>query len=627
MKIFHLYLLLLLCIGCTDHKQQKTNALNKKIAETPLLSASFDTLLQDVRQLPPRQRIACLLQISYRNEEATDGILKQERILQEALTGASKKEKKKIIQELICIHNRLNRLDIPDSGTKCIRYIDELEKNYPLSQKEKWDYDSIKAYLLNKEGKQEEYLPILFELLKQHRLADRYELVVEDLYAIGNLFEKLGDYKKAISLYKEAYQITIVKNIPALRNKCSIQLIALLCEDGYYREAIDYFQETRNNFFSDTYPPIFNLIAKCYLGVKKPDSARLFLKKRMRNQEKEKIVLNCQMAETYIIEEKTDSAAFYLETAVNAFQSKAKRFQDINNKVSPPSYFLPVYTSYAGLLLKNGKTEEARQAFHFIEPLMKKQQKAPNWIEKQIDALTQFSVFCRITGQYEKALDLITTKDSIQQRYTVLKEKTDSQNLADRFEIQELTHTIEMKDIELKTTYRLNVILLTFGLLFTGIGIIVYLLYRERKKQLSTIYKQQEKIQKFKEAEPELQVSANPLKALFLIAEKKVRLEKLFLNENLSIGLLSEMLDTNRSYLSSCINEFTGSNFNVWINDFRINHAIKLMHKDTSVNPKDIAARCGFTSNETFNRNFKQRCGVKPGEYLNQIIIEQNTKK
>ena len=51
-----------------------------------------------------------------------------------------------------------------------------------------------------------------------------------------------------------------------------------------------------------------------------------------------------------------------------------------------------------------------------------------------------------------------------------------------------------------------------------------------------------------------------------------------------------------------------------YINTVRINTACELLQK-TDEPVADIAHKCGFTTNSTFNRNFKQRMGVTPVEW------------
>lgn len=71
--------------------------LDKELAVTSILSSSFDSLWHDVQKLPPRQQVAILLKVSSRDEKETDGMLKQECILLEGLSLASKKREKENI--------------------------------------------------------------------------------------------------------------------------------------------------------------------------------------------------------------------------------------------------------------------------------------------------------------------------------------------------------------------------------------------------------------------------------------------------------------------------------------------------------------------------------------------------
>ena len=62
----------------------------------PILSASFDSLLSEVKKMSDQDRIASIIKISYRNEEEIDGIQKQKRLLIEVLPLSSGGNRKKI---------------------------------------------------------------------------------------------------------------------------------------------------------------------------------------------------------------------------------------------------------------------------------------------------------------------------------------------------------------------------------------------------------------------------------------------------------------------------------------------------------------------------------------------------
>ena len=112
--------------------------LNKELAIIPILSSSFDSLWSDVRKLPSRQQAVILFQISCRDEKEIGGMQKQERILLDGLPLVSKKEKKKILLQLLYLYKRLSEQRELDADMKGNQLSDKLETTYSFSQQEKW---------------------------------------------------------------------------------------------------------------------------------------------------------------------------------------------------------------------------------------------------------------------------------------------------------------------------------------------------------------------------------------------------------------------------------------------------------------------------------------------------------
>lgn len=615
MKIFPLSLLLLLCIGCTNQVQEKVVLLDKKLALTPILSASFDSLLQDVQQLPPKQKVDIWLRISSRNEEEPGGIEKQEHLLLQALPPASKKEEKRVLLQLIVLYSKLDDMGFPDANTKGIQRCEELEKNYFLSQEERWKTMEIKASLLNKQGQQEMYLPIWYKLLNEHRKADKPAFVVKDLYTIANHFSMLGDQKEGLSLYKEAYLIATENHLTALQTKCLVAIINLLYDLGRYTEVIDYNHNAGIDSIASLMPNIYTMQAICYQQLHKPDSAHIYLTKELISAGQGNITIHCLMAENYIAKNQEDSATFFLNKAMKLFQEQARHAQEKNIKVYLPRIFLPAYSLLGDLLQRKGKMQQANEAFMRVAPLMKEPARSQPQLAKQINALTRYSSFCRTTGELEKALDLLAWRDSIRQIHDTIIQKRDTKNLVERFKSQELIHTIDMQNVQLTDSNRLLVIISVFVLflLFTLAGVIY--LYHERRKQLSVIFNQSHELQTLRENIPtEKQEQPNQLEALFCTAQEKVTTKKLYLNKALTISQLATELNTNRSYLSSCINTCSGGNFNQWINNYRISYVLKRMHS-TEMLPK-LIEEAGFVSLDSFYRNFKRCTQLTPSQYL-----------
>lgn len=603
--------------------------MDEELSKTPILSASFDSLLSEVRHLSPRDRIASMIKISYRNEEEIDGLQKQERLLMEILPLSSGKRRKEILFQLVTLYNNLDRFGIPGADLKGLKWIEMLETNHSLSQKEEWRVNEMKALLLNEVGNQDEFLPIWYKLLKQYRETDRSKDVGKCLLTIANHFVMLEDYDNALPLYKEAYQLALKHEFVDLEKASGIMLIKHLCGAGYYSESLEYYNKIRVNQEIAFNSSVQNEVIKSYIELNKSDSERLYLAERLLLEGGDKIFLNCMMAETYIPEEQEDSAFIFLDRAMESYKEKKKYYQGKDREVVLPTYFLSTCYLFADLLWKKGKVQQANQYYTFVEPLMKEVVRTPIQMEFQIKALTNFSSFCRETKQYEKALSLLARRDSVLQTYLEFKAKNDKKNYAERLKIQELKHELnESEDVNRINTHvaAICIFLLVISVAATFKSISMY---RKLKKQGAVNYRLQGMIKKCDEGDvPESHsASMDQYELLFWQALHKVRDEQYFLKSDLTIETLADVLNTNRSYLSVSINRFCDKGFSVWLNNFRIQHAEQLMRENPSIALKDLPEQCGYATTGTFVRNFKRCHNMSPSEFMNKLLIEQTLPK
>ena len=98
---------------------------------------------------------------------------------------------------------------------------------------------------------------------------------------------------------------------------------------------------------------------------------------------------------------------------------------------------------------------------------------------------------------------------------------------------------------------------------------------------------------------------------------KYMEKEKPFLDENLSLSKLSQLLDITPNQLSQVINQKTNSNFFNFINNYRV-ELVKSKLKNPSYARYTILAiafECGFRSKASFNKIFKQQVGKTPSQY------------
>jgi AraC-like DNA-binding protein len=99
--------------------------------------------------------------------------------------------------------------------------------------------------------------------------------------------------------------------------------------------------------------------------------------------------------------------------------------------------------------------------------------------------------------------------------------------------------------------------------------------------------------------------------------EQLMQQEKIYLNPELRLNELAVLLGTNRTYASQLIHNRRNLNFCDYVNDYRIQHAKRLLSETTDepLPIEEVALRSGFASNSTFYRVFTGKEGISPSRY------------
>jgi AraC-like DNA-binding protein len=97
--------------------------------------------------------------------------------------------------------------------------------------------------------------------------------------------------------------------------------------------------------------------------------------------------------------------------------------------------------------------------------------------------------------------------------------------------------------------------------------------------------------------------------------------EKIFKQNDLSLELLSNKLNTSRHNTSQVINEHFGLNFFELVNSFRINEAQEILKNDTNNNFNiiEVAYEVGFNNKVTFNKSFKKQVEKTPTQFIKSL--------
>lgn len=109
---------------------------------------------------------------------------------------------------------------------------------------------------------------------------------------------------------------------------------------------------------------------------------------------------------------------------------------------------------------------------------------------------------------------------------------------------------------------------------------------------------------------------------LFIRLKTLITDEKLFLDPNLTLKMVADRLATNTKYLSQVVNHQSGTNFQNFINKFRVEEAkYKITSKEYSnLTLYGIALQCGFKNKSTFYKVFKEITEQTPREYLKSYL-------
>lgn len=99
--------------------------------------------------------------------------------------------------------------------------------------------------------------------------------------------------------------------------------------------------------------------------------------------------------------------------------------------------------------------------------------------------------------------------------------------------------------------------------------------------------------------------------------KKSMEEENVYLNPELSLQLLSQHTGLPQKIISAVLNQHIHKSFNVFVNEYRIKaFKEKIVQADMeNFTMAGIAAECGFNSQATFQRSFKEITGMSPSEF------------
>lgn len=102
---------------------------------------------------------------------------------------------------------------------------------------------------------------------------------------------------------------------------------------------------------------------------------------------------------------------------------------------------------------------------------------------------------------------------------------------------------------------------------------------------------------------------------------------KPYLNNDLTINDVVEVVFANKLYISRAISHYTGRNFCQFVNYYRVCHAIEMFRENPRLKIVDMANKSGFNSAVSFSTAFRLFMGEKPGDWCRKEKVRLSKHK
>lgn len=122
------------------------------------------------------------------------------------------------------------------------------------------------------------------------------------------------------------------------------------------------------------------------------------------------------------------------------------------------------------------------------------------------------------------------------------------------------------------------------------------------------------------DGQTELSISSSErMKKIEAVLEKWCD-DRMYKDCNVTIYSLAANLGCKKNELTEYFNLSQHTNFRIWLSDIRFNEAVRMMKENPEFSNDAISTECGFSSHTQIYRIFKQKTGLSPSQWREQMI-------
>lgn len=287
------------------------------------------------------------------------------------------------------------------------------------------------------------------------------------------------------------------------------------------------------------------------------------------------------------------------------------------------------YFSLGNFLTQQNRYEEAEKAY--LDGLQASTSKGNHVFTYRF--YRELSALASRRGDNKSALHYFSLYHDEYTRIFSLEQERAVKGLTNRY--SEAVHNQKMQKAQIEIMHkRRNIIVVTLLLLFAAIAAVATAIMYKRKNKLyrrvamqyhesnATQTRLRAEIEQLRDAiQKKVSVDGQKSEELFNRLERLMDVDKAYKDANLTRETVADRLGTNRTYLSQTVSRQTGKNFTSYVNDFRINEALRLLADPACKLPlKAIPIEAGFSSPTTFYKFFREKTGITPAQYRQNVM-------
>lgn len=438
---------------------------------------------------------------------------------------------------------------------------------------------------------------------------------------LGQLYGRAGNKQdEAVVAYLTSLELAEKINHKELIGAAFNNLGNLSIEIEDYEQAFEYFQKALdfNKAMNAKNGVIVTLsnFASTYSAQGNPQKAVTYYKeaikitKEMNNKRYQAALIN-NIAFEYENTGKLDSALVYYKQA-------AAQFDDINDL-----YGIALSKgNIAGIYLAQKKADltiaTTKEFMNFA-----KQVKA----QKEIVRSHKFmSEALALKNNYEKAYKQRLIYDTLSDSIFNVDKNNIISELQLKYETEKKDAELLAKKVKINKQRHWVITFIIIAIIFLIAVVIIGYLYRLKQKaykHLLISYENQMKCMNDKIGSlNKIKLNDAEKEKLVQSINQKLIKDKVFCLQGIDINHCADMLNTNRSYLSHVINDVFQKSFTDFINELRIKEACEKLKSEKNITHtlEAIAESVGYSSRNTFTRNFKKTTGVTPSYYIDNYL-------